>query len=61
MQAMTEVSQARIALKQAETKASFSLLVLGRECVQANFVPPGAEREFEEIQRLQTQLHSHAT
>jgi molecular chaperone DnaK len=58
MHAMTEVSQARMAVKQAEIKASFSLLVLGRECVQANYVPPGAEREFEEVQRLQTQLHS---
>ena len=56
LQLMTELSQARIARKQAETKASFALLVLGRECCQSNFRPSAAEREFQEIQRLKGQL-----
>jgi molecular chaperone DnaK len=56
MLAMTELSQARLSLQQAQARAGFALVVLGRECEKIGFVPDGAARELREIKRLKTQL-----
>jgi molecular chaperone DnaK len=56
VQGMSDVAQARLAAKQAETRAGFSLLVLGRECERQSFEPPGREREMREIHRIKSLL-----
>jgi len=52
------LSQARTTLHEAQTRADFAYMVLGRECVGAGFCPPAAQREIEEIRRLQQHLGS---
>jgi hypothetical protein len=56
VQGMSDVAQARLQSKQAETRAGFSILVLGRECEKQAFVPQGAEREMREIQRIKSMI-----
>jgi hypothetical protein len=50
------LSQARDQCQQAETRCRFAYLVLGRECAAASFIPPGSDREGQEIQQLQARL-----
>lgn len=50
------ISQAETAYQQAQVRADFTCLVLGRECVQNDFVPPKTEKELREIQRLRQHL-----
>ncbi len=46
------ISHARGKCEEARKRADFASLVLGRECVEHGFVPPGATREFEECVQL---------
>lgn len=50
------LSQAEQAVQQACTRAGFTCLVLGRECVQSGFGPPGTEEELEEVAKLRDRL-----
>ena len=50
------ISQAETAYQQAQVRADFTCLVLGRECVQNDFVPPKTEKELGEIGRLRQDL-----
>jgi hypothetical protein len=50
------LTQARTKLHEAQTRADFAHLVLGRECLGADFRPPDMEHEIQEIQRLQQHL-----
>ncbi len=52
------LAQARIRLHEAQTRADFAHLVLGRECVSTGFHPPNMEREIQDIQQLQKHLGS---
>jgi len=47
-----ELSRAQVAQRQAADYLFYACLVLGRECVQNGFCPPGAEADLEEIRRL---------
>jgi molecular chaperone DnaK (HSP70) len=47
------LSQARTKLHEAQTRADFAHVVLGRECAAAGFCPPAAERDIQEIRQLQ--------
>jgi hypothetical protein len=51
-----QVSEARVAVQHAETQTRFGYLVLGRECIAANFLPPELDRHLPEIRRLQERL-----
>lgn len=50
------LTQARTKLHEAQRRADFAHLVLGRECVSAGFRPPNTEREIQEIQQVQQHL-----
>ena len=50
------LAQARTRLNEAQTRADFAHLVLGRECVSTGFRPPNMEHEIKEIQQLQQLL-----
>jgi len=50
------LAQAKTRLHEAQTRADFAHLVLGRECVSAGFRPPNTEREIQQIQQLQQHL-----
>ncbi len=50
------IAQAKAALEQAVVRADFTSLVLGRECVEKEFVPPRGEREVRELLQLRQQL-----
>jgi molecular chaperone DnaK len=47
------LAQARTGLNEAQTRADFASLVLGRECACAGCLPPKMENELREIQKLQ--------
>jgi molecular chaperone DnaK len=51
-----QLTQARAGFHEAQTRADFAHLVLGRECVSAGFRPPNMENEINEIQKLQELL-----
>jgi molecular chaperone DnaK len=51
-----ELSQARQLHRQAASDLAFAYLILGRECVEAGFCPPGGERDLEEVRRLKQYL-----
>lgn len=51
-----DISQAETAYQQAQVRADFTCLVLGRECVQNDFVPPKTEKELHEIGQLRQHL-----
>jgi len=53
-----ELSRARLARRQAADNLAFAYLVLGRECADAGFCPPGAESDLEAIRRLRPYLES---
>ena len=46
------VTKAKTAFEQARVRADFTCLVLGRECVEKEFVPPRSEREVRELFQL---------
>jgi molecular chaperone DnaK len=50
------LSQAKTEQQQMQVRCDFSLLVLGRECVNAGFQPPGRDREVAEIRQLRAHL-----
>ncbi len=50
------LAQAKMKLHEAQTRADFAHLVLGRECVNASFRLPNMEHEIQEIQQLQQHL-----
>jgi molecular chaperone DnaK (HSP70) len=50
------LAQAKMKLHEAQTRADFAHLVLGRESVNAGFLPPNMEHEIQEIQQFQQQL-----
>ncbi|NUQ65624.1 MAG: Hsp70 family protein [Pirellulales bacterium] len=52
------VSQARTKCEEAQVRADFASLVLGRECVDRGFTPPGVEKECQEIGQLRRCLQS---
>lgn len=56
LQQGASVSQAETAMKQAQVRADFACLVLGRECIENDFMPTGCDAELREIQQLQLQL-----
>jgi len=47
------LSQARTAARQADVKRNFAHVVLGRDCIRADFCPLGMDREVQEIHRWQ--------
>ncbi|MHB8974674.1 MAG: hypothetical protein ACYC3X_07750 [Pirellulaceae bacterium] len=49
-------AQATAVLEQAQVRADFTCLVLGRECVDQEFVPPHSEGEVRELVQLRQQL-----
>jgi molecular chaperone DnaK len=51
-----EAAQARLALQQARTNATFAQLVLGRDSISASFHPPEVQAALAEIRRLQQRL-----
>ena len=51
-----KVCQAKVAAQHAETQSRFAYLVLGRECIAANYVPPDVDRYMAEIRQLQQSL-----
>ena len=50
------LSQARAECQQAEVRAQYAHLTLGRDCVSAGFFFPGVEREVQEIRQLEARL-----
>ena len=50
------LSQSRAEQQQKQVRCDFALLVLGRDCFNAGFQPPGREREIDEIQQLRKHL-----
>jgi len=52
------LSQARDECQQAEVRCQFAFLVLGRECVQAGFFPPGTQSQAQEIREMLALLKS---
>jgi molecular chaperone DnaK len=46
------LSKSRAEQQQQQVRCDFSLLVLGRDCFNAGFNPPGREREIEQIRQL---------
>jgi hypothetical protein len=50
------LSQSRTEQQQKQVRCDFSLLVLGRDCFNAAFQPPGLEREMDEIRQLRRHL-----
>ena len=50
------LAQARTKLHEAQTRADFAHLVLGRECINAGFRPPNTEHEIQEIEQLQQRM-----
>jgi molecular chaperone DnaK len=52
------LARARAESDQAQVQAKFACLALGRECVQANVVLVGAERELQEIRELRRHLET---
>ncbi len=51
-----KAAQARLAVQHAQTKADFATLVLGRECLAANFILPEMQPILPEIQKLREAL-----
>ncbi len=49
-------TKAKTAFEQARVRADFTCLVLGRECMEIEFVPPRSEREVRELFQLRQQL-----
>ena len=49
-------AKAKTAFEQARVRADFTCLVLGRECVDKEFVPPRSEGEVRELLQLRQQL-----
>ncbi|MHB0958364.1 MAG: hypothetical protein ACYC0X_17595 [Pirellulaceae bacterium] len=49
-------AQAATAFEQARVRADFTCLVLGRECVDSEFIPPRSEGEVRELGQLRHQL-----
>ena len=56
LQLWVESSRARMNQRQAANTATFAYLVLGRECANAGFCPPGGEIDLAEIRRLRQHL-----
>jgi molecular chaperone DnaK (HSP70) len=52
-----ELSRAQADQRQAADYLFYACLVLGRECAQNGFCPPGAEADLEEIRRLRPFLN----
>ncbi|MGW8257454.1 MAG: Hsp70 family protein, partial [Thermoguttaceae bacterium] len=50
------LAQAKMKFNEAQTRAHFAHLILGRECVNAGCLIPGAEREIRQIQEFQLRL-----
>jgi molecular chaperone DnaK len=50
------VTQSRAEQQQKQVRCDFARLVLGRDCFNAGFQPPGREREMEEIRQLRKHL-----
>jgi molecular chaperone DnaK len=53
-----ELSRARLGRRQAADNLAFAHLVLGRDCANAGFCPPGGESDLAEIRRLRPYLES---
>ncbi|MDY0170459.1 MAG: Hsp70 family protein [Thermoguttaceae bacterium] len=51
-----KAAQARLAVQHAQTNADFATLVLGRECLAANFILPEMQVLLPEIQKLRDAL-----
>lgn len=51
-----KLSLARTLCEEAQKRADFASLVLGRDCVEHGFVPPGVKSEFEECVQLRRRL-----
>ncbi|NUQ62014.1 MAG: Hsp70 family protein [Pirellulales bacterium] len=51
-----KIAQAKAAYDEAKVRAEFACLVLGRECADSKFVPPGFAGQMDEIQRLRQYL-----
>ncbi len=49
-------AKAKTAFEQARVRADFTCLVLGRECVDSEFIPPRSEGEVRELVQLRQQL-----
>jgi len=46
------LAQARTERQQAQSRSDFAHLVLGRDCIDAGFIPPGADNDAREIRHL---------
>ena len=51
-----KLSLARTLCEEAQKRADFASLVLGRDCVEHGFIPPGVKSEFEECVQLRRRL-----
>ncbi len=56
VQVGAELSRARAAQREAADRLTFAYLVLGRECANVDFCPPGAEADLQEIRYLRRYL-----
>jgi molecular chaperone DnaK len=56
LQADARLASAKTELQQAQVRADFALLALGRDCVAAGICPPGVEPFVEEVHGLRQQL-----
>jgi molecular chaperone DnaK len=52
----SQLAQAQTELQKKQVRADFAQLVLGRECINAGFCPPGTERDLQEIRQLRQHL-----
>ena len=56
LQRNADIPQAEASCQKAQVRADFSYLVLGRECVERGFIPPGIRGEIDEILQLRQQI-----
>lgn len=56
VQRTATLAQARQEFKRVESAAAFALLVLGRDCVDACYCPPGAEAQVAEARKWRSHL-----
>lgn len=56
LRSSASVAKAKAAFEQARVRADFTCLVLGRECVEKEFVPPRGEPDVRELIQLRQQL-----
>lgn len=56
IQAKAELSAAKTAVNQLQTRAEFALLVLGRSCVDQEYEPTGCEADIRKVQDPKNRL-----